>query len=412
MEFQYETLKEALQQDLARNWENFRSMRRYLHSHPEKTAAEYETAKYISAALHEAGIPFRAQVGGQGIVAIIKGKTHGSTIALRGDMDALEITEATGLSYTSVNPGLMHACGHDFHMSAVLAAGIILNRYKDMLPGSVKLIFQPGEENGPVGGAKPMIAEGAMQNPTVDAIFAAHVFPSIPLGKISVIRGLVMGAVDNFLIHINGKGGHAASPQQTIDPITIAAQIILAFNSIIARNVSPFDNAVLSFGRIQGGTRRNIIPDTVELEGTVRTLLPETRKMLKKRIYDVCLDLCSAYGATAEIEWFESYDATVNHPEMAQLAKDAIRRFYGYDVIEEDVHPYMGAEDFTYFLKQAKGAFLWAGTYDGIPMNLHSGNLAIRDEVLRNLIMAFLGIVIGYFTDNQEEIREKEVSLE
>lgn len=402
MEFQYETLKEFLKQDLTRNWGTFRNMRRYLHKHPEKTTAEYNTAKYISNALEKAGIPYRSKVGGQGIVGLIEGKKFGPTIAIRGEMDALEIEETTGLSYSSVNPGLMHACGHDFHMSAVLSVGIILNQYKEMLPGNVKLIFQPGEENGPVGGAKPMISEGVMQDPPVNAIFSAHVLPSIPLGKISIICGPAMAAVDNFLIRIHGKGGHAAMPQNAIDPINIVAQIIVALNTIIARNISPLESAVLSVGRIHGGTRRNIIPDTVEFEGTVRTFSPKIRRLIKKRIHELCNSLSVAHGATAEIKWFESYDTTVNHPEMVKLAKNSICNFFGYDVIEENVQPIMGADDFTYFLKQVKGAYLWVGTQKGIPLNLHSGNLIISDEVLRYLIMTFLGIIIGYFKDNKD----------
>ncbi len=407
MKYQYEVLREAVQQDLVQNWENFCNIRHYLHSHPEKTTAEYETARYISARLQEAGIPFRTKVGGEGIVALVEGRGNCSTIALRGDMDALEITEATGLPYASVTSGLMHACGHDFHMSAVLATGLILNRYKDMLPGNVKLLFQPAEENGPEGGAKLMIADGAMQNPKVDAVFAAHVFPSLPYGKVAVLSGTVMAAVDNFVIHINGKGGHGARPDESVDPVSIAAQIVLAFNSIIARNVSPTDNAVISIGRIEGGNRRNIIPDKVELEGTMRTLRPGTRELLKKRIYEVSSSICSSFGATAEIDWFKSYDATQNNPEMAQMARRAIRRFYGRDVIAEQTEPYMTAEDFTYFLQQTKGALILTGTDNGQSMNLHSAKLAIRDEVLMEIIKSFLAIVLEYFTGNAQK-NEKE----
>ena len=393
----YEVIWKSLISDLTQRWEEFKSIRQYLHGHPEKTNAEYDTAKYVADILNKNGIPYKEHVGGQGIIALIEGKEEGPTIALRGDMDALEISETTGLPYASIHPNLMHACGHDFHMSAVLAVGILLNSHRETLHGRIKIIFQPAEENGPTGGAKPMIEDGVLQNPEVDAIFGAHVSPNIPLGKFLIVEGPASAAADNFIIKIKGKGGHAANPHLTIDPITIAAQIVLAFNSIISRNVPVGQCAVLSIGRIQGGIRRNVIPDIVELEGTARTLYQNTRELIKKRIYEISANICASFEAEAEIEWFKSYDATVNNPEMTKIVKNSLGRFLGRDAIVEESAPNMTSEDFGYFLQKVRGAFFWVGAEGDIPMNLHSGNLAIKDVVLMDLIKAFLGIVLGYF---------------
>ncbi len=402
----YDMIKKRAQELLDCHFEQFCQARHWLHSHPEQSGSEIETSKWIAERLGRAGIEFQQEVGGYGVVAVVHGAPDGPVVALRGDMDALELEEKTGLPYSSVHRGLMHGCGHDFHAAGVLAVGEILAEMRDMLPGTVKLIFQPAEENGPTGGAVPMIRDGALLNPDAEAIFGAHMFPELPLGKVAVVSGPAMAAVDNFKIRVVGRGGHAAAPHETIDPIPIACEMVLAVNSAVARRLPPSESAVVSFGRISGGERRNIIPDTVELEGTVRTLTPETRQMLQQLICRIGEDVCSMNGAEAEIRWIRSYDATVNDEKMAALARRGIRGFCGRDALWQTAHPYMTAEDFGYFLQKIPGAFYWVGVREDTDMRLHSSYLRISDQALYNLIRAHLGVLFEFFREQAEWKKE------
>lgn len=387
-------LRDLMLADLEQEKARFRAYRQFLHQHPEPTTKEMETARYISSILslhhieHSCGI-----AGEQGITAIVKGELEGPVIALRADMDALEIEEATGLPFSSMRPGVMHACGHDFHMTAVLATGILAQKHRSHLHGTLKLIFQPAEENGPRGGAKAMIDAGVLSNPSVDAIFACHVFPSIPRGTIWIPEGPVMAAVDNFIITIEGKGGHAAMPQRTIDPIPISAHLVLALNTVIARTIAPNDQAVISLGRIEGGNRRNVIPDRVALEGTMRTVSDVTRKTLREQVHELAIHMATSFGASAFIQWFESFGATINNTQMARLASDAIDHMGKKPLFVEQGEIQMTAEDFGVFLKHAHGAFILFGTDEGRQDSLHSASLTIADEVLDEMIMMYVAII-------------------
>jgi N-acetylcysteine deacetylase len=386
-----EQFRELLLNDLEHNSSYFRSLRHHLHMYPERTTREIETARFISSVLCEYDIEHTCDIAGEnGIVAVIKGEAEGPVIALRADMDALEIEEETGLPYSSRNPQIMHACGHDFHMVSVLATGILINMYREHLRGMIKLIFQPAEENGPRGGAKSMIAAGVLDDPHVDAIFASHVFPSLPRHTIWIPNGPVMAAVDNFIITVEGRGGHAAMPQQTIDPIPVAAQLVLALNTLVSRIISPNEQAVVSLGRIEGGNRRNVIPDKVVLEGTMRTVSVPIRKQLRARIHQIAAQIPAAFGASGIVKWFESFGPTINDPNMAELARNAIT-VPPFSV--EMGFPQMTAEDFSSFLNHTRGAFILFGTDEGSNDALHSSRLKIADEVLDEMITMYIHII-------------------
>jgi len=383
---------------LQKNKQKFIELRRAFHKIPELSRKEFKTSDLIQKILEENGIKYQNNIGEKtSIVALIKGFIRDKTIALRADIDALPIKEDTNLAYTSNHHGIMHACGHDFHIASVLATGIILNHYKEMLPGNVKLIFQSAEEDGPLGGARQMIEDGVLENPKVDAIFAMHVFPDIPKGLVAVLNGPIMAAADNFKIRIVGRGGHSACPEETIDPITITGHVILTFNSLINRRISPLDSAVISIGKIQGGKRRNIIPDEVFLEGTMRTLDENIRNNLKKIIKKACEMTCLSHGGNCIFQWIKSYDVTINDKDATNIVRQGIEKFINKEAIYEDTKPFMAAEDFSYYLKCTKGAMFWVGTESSEHQRLHSAKLSIDDDVLFVGIKTFLGTISEYF---------------
>lgn len=383
---------------LQKNQQKFINMRKTFHEIPELSRKEFKTSNLIQKILDKNGISYQSNVGEKtGIVALINGSNKNKTIALRADIDALPIKEETNLAYASNHHGVMHACGHDFHIASVLASGIILNQYREMLPGNVKMIFQPAEEDGPLGGAKQMIKDGALENPKVDAIFAMHVFPDVPKGFIAVLNGPAMAAVDNFKIRIVGKGGHGACPEKTIDPITIAGHVILTFNSLLNRRISPLDSVVISIGKIQGGNRRNIIPDEVFLEGTMRTLDKNIRNNLRKIIKEACEMTCFSHGGKCIFQWIKSYDVTINEKESVNVVRQGIKNFINKEAIYEDAKPFMAAEDFGYYLKNTKGAMFWVGFKSDKCQTLHSAKLNIDDDVLLAGIKTFMGTISEYF---------------
>ena len=261
-------------------WEQICRHRRYFHENPEPSHCEKETAAYISAALREMGLEPIEHVGGYGVIALIRGEGAGKCVALRADFDALEVQEQTGAPFASRKSGFMHACGHDMHAAMLLGAAWVLNELRHTFSGTVKLIFQPAEEDAAASGAKAMIAAGCLTEPPVDAIFAQHIWPSLPTGTIGVRKGSMMGASDRFFITVHGKAGHGGKPDEGIDAIVIAAHIVTALQTIVSRNVSPMGNAVVSVGKIGGGTRYNVIADAVHMEGTCRSVDSRVRSML------------------------------------------------------------------------------------------------------------------------------------
>ncbi len=337
------------------------AIRHHIHTYPELSFQEHNTSAFIVNQLNSWGITNLKIIAGTGIVALIEGKNpEKKCIALRADMDALPIKEENEVSYRSVNEGIMHACGHDVHSSCLLGAAKILNEIRDEFEGTIKLIFQPGEERHP-GGASIMIKEGVLENPKPAAIYALHVYPHLPSGTTGFRGGQYMASADEIYITIKGKGGHAALPHQTIDPIVIAAYVITGLQQIISRRGNPLIPSVLTFGKIQGGFTTNVIPDKVELMGTFRTMNEKWRYEAHQLIKDITEQTCAAYGATAIVEIPVGYPCLYNDIALTDKARNWAKDFVG----ETNVHELdmrMAAEDFSFYTLQVPGCFFRIGT--------------------------------------------------
>ncbi|NMH73206.1 amidohydrolase [Bacillus sp. RO2] len=338
------------------------AFRRDLHQFPEVSGEEYETSQKIQAELSKHGILIRTGFAKTGVLGVIKGAKPGPIVALRADIDALPITEKTDLPFTSQKTGSMHACGHDAHTTMLLGAGILLNEYKNELSGTVLLVFQPAEEASPNGGAKPMMDDGVFDEYVPDVIFGQHVWPDLPVGQIGIRSKEMMGATDRFKVVINGSGGHASMPHQTNDAIIAANHVVTMLQTIVSRNVNPIDAAVVTVGRIEGGYRYNVIADTVTLEGSIRTYKEETKARVKQRFHEVVDHAAKAMGTTAEIEYMDGYEATINTPEWAEVVKETAMDVLDSEEATPTVDPSLGGEDFSRFLKQYPGAFFWLGS--------------------------------------------------
>lgn len=335
--------------------------RRHIHQHPELSFKEYETSAFIQNVLRDAGIPFQVMVE-TGVVALIKGNKTNSDkcIALRADMDALPIQERNEVSYASQNNGVMHACGHDVHTACLLGAALVLNDMTNEFSGTVKLIFQPGEEVSP-GGANLMVQAGVLQNPEVNAIVGLHVFPEMPVGYLGFKSGEYMASSDELYITVKGRGGHAALPHKCVDPITIAADIIMSLQQIVSRKANALTPTVLSFGKIQGGHTNNVIPDEVVLEGTLRTFDEVWRKEALSLIEKICQDIAGAYGGSAEFNHPPGYPSVFNNVALTERVTNLAKAYWGSDRVES-LDRRMTAEDFSFYSHQTSGCFFRLGT--------------------------------------------------
>ncbi|WP_332698795.1 M20 metallopeptidase family protein [Halalkalibacter lacteus] len=336
-------------------------LRRQFHSYPEVSHEEVKTSKQIQSYLKEAGIEYYTGFGGNGVLGVVKGEKPGGTVALRADMDALPIEEENDVKYRSKVEGVMHACGHDAHTAMLVATGLLLHKYKKELAGTVLLVFQPAEEDAPIGGAKAMMENGLFDKYEPDVIFAQHVWPDLPVGKIGILPGPMMGNSDRMKIEIKGAGGHASMPHQTTDAIIVTNQIIGALQTIISRNVDPLESAVITIGRIEGGSRYNVIADKVTIEGTVRTYKVEVKQRVKDNIFNLVQGIAQSMGAKAEIEYLDGYLSTVNTEEWAGKVKEVAQQLLGEEATPE-VNPSLGGEDFGRFLLHYPGAYFWLGT--------------------------------------------------
>ena len=331
------------------------AIRHHIHAHPELSFKEYDTSAYIASKLEGKGIAY-TKMAGTGIVALIEGRNpEKQCIALRADMDALPILEQNNVPYRSVNDGIMHACGHDVHSSCLLGAANILHDLRGEWEGSVKLIFQPGEEMHP-GGASIMIQEGVLENPAPAAIFALHVYPHLPCGTVGFRAGQYMASADEVYITISGKGGHAALPHQTVDPIAIAALVITGLQQVVSRKGNPLIPSVLTFGKIQGGFATNVIPDKVELLGTFRTMDEPWRAEAHKWIKDFTEQICAAYGAQATVEIPAGYPSLVNNPKLTGMARSWAADYLGAGNVHE-LDMRMAGEDFSFYTHHVPGCF-------------------------------------------------------
>lgn len=373
------------------------AIRQHLHAHPELSFQEYQTSAYIAQQLTLMGIQFTTGWGGgTGIVAIIKGQNPEShTIALRADFDALPIQEANeNCAYRSVNQGIMHACGHDVHTASLLGAAKILHQLSSHWTGTVKLIFQPGEEKLP-GGASLMIAEGVLQNPAPAAIFGQHVHPSLPAGKIGIKPGMFMASADEIYITVHGKGGHGAMPHDCVDPILIAAHLLVSLQQIVSRNADPTIPSVLSFGKIEGKGATNVIPNQVTIEGTFRTMNEEWRNEAHKRMTNLAESLCAGMGGRCELRIERGYPFLKNHEQLTLRARTYAEEYLGADnVIELPIR--MTAEDFAFYSHHVPACFYRLGTGGTAATNypVHTSSFDIDEAALRTStgLMAWMAL--------------------
>lgn len=337
--------------------------RHHLHAHPELMYDVHETAAFVVDQLKGFGLTdITTGIGRTGVVAVIEGKanTSGKVIGLRADMDALPITEASGVDYVSENPGVMHACGHDGHTSILLGAAKYLSETRNF-DGKVVLIFQPAEEGG--AGALAMCQDGLMDKWGIDEVYGLHNAPGLPLGSFNMRPGPIQASSDEFEIRVTGRGGHAAEPHATIDTTLVASQIVVSLHSIVSRNVDPLKPTVLTVGTFETDSNQsNIIPETARLTGTVRTLDPENRKLAEARVRRVVEDTASAFGAKAELIWEPGYPVTVNSAEQAAFAAEAARAVS--DQVDDNCRPIMPSEDFSYMLEERPGAYIFLGNGD------------------------------------------------
>jgi amidohydrolase len=371
-------------------------MRRAFHKFPELAFEEFETAKRIKKILDSHQIAYTDKVAKTGIVGLINGRNPDKkVIALRADMDALPITEENAIPYKSMNIGKMHACGHDLHMASLLGTLIILNELKDEFEGSVKFLFQPSEEEYP-GGARIMIEEGVLKKPEPKSIFGQHVYPELKAGQVGFRSGKYMASTDEVHLTVKGKGGHAALPNTFVDPILIASHLVVAFQQIVSRVAVPTMPTVISFGRIIGEGRTNVIPDEVKLDGIIRTFNEDWRKEIKRKIKDLAISISQSMGGDCEVNIEEGYPFVYNHPELTERAKIAAREFLGEDQVF-DLDMRMTAEDFAFYTQQIPGCFYRFGVAspeDEQILNLHSSTFNADERSLETSVglMSWLAI--------------------
>lgn len=368
----------------AEYFEEVIACRRHLHQHPELSFQEFETSAFIQKKLTEYGIPFRNNIAKTGIVATIEGKNPSKkTVALRADIDALPIHEKNELPYTSTVEGVMHACGHDAHTASLLGAGNILNRLKNQFEGTVKLIFQPSEEKLP-GGASVMIAEGVLENPAVESIFGQHVFTPFKAGTVAFCFGNMLASTDEIYITIKGKGGHGAYPQDTKDPVMMAAQMLVAMQQVVSRNVSPFEPTVLTFGKVIANGATNVIPDEVYIEGTYRAMNETVRAQAHEQIQLIAQNIVTALGGTVDVNIVKGYPVLRNNDALTQRSYDRAVNYLGAENVIITT-PRMGAEDFAFYSQKVPACFYRLGTGNpekGITSNIHTPTFNIDESAL------------------------------
>jgi len=362
----------------------FIDIRHHIHSHPELSFQEYATSQFIRQKLDEFGVPYQANVAGTGIVALIQGKDPGSrTIAIRADMDALPITEANDVPYRSQHEGVMHACGHDVHTTCILGATRILQELKDELTGTIKILFQPGEEKHP-GGASLMIKDGALENPRPDAILGLHVHPSLEAGRLGFRSGKYMASADEIYITVKGKGGHAAAPHLTTDTILVASHLVVSLQQIISRNNDPFSPSVLSICAFNGGHTTNVIPSEVKLMGTFRAMDETWRFKAHDLIRQQAAAIAQAMGAAIDIEILVGYPTLYNNEQVTTQARSLAADYLG-DAQVEDTEVRMGAEDFAYYSQVVPACFFRLGTANkakGITSGVHTPTFNIDESAI------------------------------
>lgn len=371
---------------------NIIEWRRYLHQHPELSFHEYETSKYIYDVLESFNAYTLERLTKTSVVATLVGKEPGKTIAIRADIDALPILEEADVDFKSKNEGVMHACGHDAHTAMLLGAAEVIAHMKDNLKGTIKLIFQHAEELAP-GGAQELVKAGVMEN--VDYVFGLHVFPFLPTGSIVHMNGPMTAASDTFKLTIKGKGSHGSMPDLSIDPITIGAEIVSNLNNIVSREINAFDTAVISVGKFQAGDAPNVIPDTAEIAGTVRTLKKETRSAIETSIRKVIDHTTKMYGADYELDYTNGYDSVRNDKEATAYVLEAVKKVVSKPLIIPG-QTMMGSEDFSAYTNEKPGSFFALGVglaKDGYKYINHNPKFIIDEAALITGSKVFVQLV-------------------
>jgi amidohydrolase len=363
-------------------FEYTRNIRRDFHKHPEIGLNEFRTANIVASELSNLGLEVKTGVGQTGVVGLMEGKSPGSVVLLRFDMDALPIQEETGTEYASQNPGLMHACGHDGHVAIGLTVARILNDHRKDFSGTVKFVFQPGEEG--LGGAEKMIADGVLQNPAPDIALGLHIWNEKPVGWIGIVAGPVMAAADTFTVRIIGRGGHGAVPDMVADPILAASQVINALQSIVSRNVSPLKTAVVTVGSIHGGDAFNVVPSDVILKGTLRSFEPEVHDLIVKRFHEIVENVTRGCGCNSSIEITSITPAVYNDPEITVRVQNIAAEMLSADTLDTKSMT-MGSEDMAFILNQVRGTFFFIGSANkdkGLFAPHHSSKFDFDESIL------------------------------
>ncbi|MCF2672687.1 M20 metallopeptidase family protein [Fusobacterium varium] len=373
-------------------------IRRHIHQNPELSMTEYNTSEFIIKKLKSFGITDIERVGATGVTALIKGNSN-RCLAIRADMDALPFQENTPVAYSSKNDGIAHACGHDIHTTCLLGCAYILNKYKNNFDGTVKLLFQPGEEKGV--GAKSMIENGALNNPVPEAIFGLHCWPDVKAGSIFHRSGKMSASSDTFKIIIEGSQGHAAHPYKAVDPIMIAGNIICGVQNIISREVSPLESGVITLSAINGGNAANVIPKTVEIIGSIRALSPEIRTFLHQRLTEIAEGTAKTFRGSAVVEIYKGTPVVINDDKISALIQNTCENILGKENVIYNPYPSMGSEDFAYYLEQIPGAMyrLGCGFENEKNYPLHSNSFNPNEDSIVIGVLTLVAIADNFFKD-------------
>lgn len=374
------------------------SLRRDFHRHPELGFQEVRTAGIVARELLEMGLEVQTGVAGTGVVALLRGKRPGRVVLARADMDALPINEESGAAYASQTPGVMHACGHDGHTAILLSVARLLQAHRDELAGTVKFVFQPAEEG--MGGAVRMIEDGVLENPPVEAALALHLWNERPLGWLGIPHGPALAGAEIFKIKVRGKGGHGAAPHRSMDPILAASQMVVALQSIVARNIEPLKAAVVSVCTIHGGEAFNVIPQEVELSGTIRTFEPEVHEKVLERFEVIVYGLAETLGCQAELDLKRVAPAVINHADLAARWQALARQMFPEAEVDGNNYVSMGSEDMAFFFERVPGCFAFVGSANhakGLDAGHHHPRFDFDEEALPRAA-ALLAAAVFEFT--------------
>ncbi len=387
---------DVAREDIAAHLDEFIALRRDIHQHPELAFNEHRTSRLVASKLASWGYDVTTGIAGTGVVATLTRGEGQRRLALRADMDALPIEEATGLPYASRNKGVMHACGHDGHTTILLAAARFLAVEGDF-SGTLDLVFQPAEEIG--AGARKMISEGLFERFPADTVFGLHNWPGVTAGRFGFVAGPAMASVDKAVIKIVGKGGHGAEPHNAVDPIVAAASLVSALQSIVSRNIDPREMAVVTVGSIHGGEASNVIPGSVELQLTIRSYSEEVRRGLQVRIPALALAQAESFGAVAEVDYRLGFPSVVNPAEETAFAREVAADAFGDDALDNSFAPRTASEDFAFMLQAKPGSYLFVGNGDSAP--LHSAEYNFNDQIIAPAALYWVQLAEAFLNENR-----------